>query len=59
MFNVALNFLLFAHWQFLLCTRNTCIKKSNGWVPTAHTYNPSHSGGRDQEDCGSKQSLGK
>jgi hypothetical protein len=24
------------------------------WVPVAHTYNPSYSGGRDQEDHGSK-----
>jgi hypothetical protein len=23
-------------------------------APVAHTYNPSYSGGRDQEDCGSK-----
>jgi hypothetical protein len=23
-------------------------------VPVAHTYNPSYSGGRDQEDCSSK-----
>jgi hypothetical protein len=22
--------------------------------PVAHTFNPSYSGGRDQEDCGSK-----
>jgi hypothetical protein len=25
-----------------------------GWVPVAHTCNPSYSGGRDQEDRGSK-----
>jgi hypothetical protein len=24
------------------------------WVPVAHTYNPHYSGGRDQEDHGSK-----
>jgi hypothetical protein len=24
------------------------------WVPLAHTYNPSYSGGRDQEDRGLK-----
>jgi hypothetical protein len=24
------------------------------WAPVAHTCNPSYSGGRDQEDCGSK-----
>jgi hypothetical protein len=28
-----------------------------GPVPVAHTYNPSYSGGRDQEDCGLKPSL--
>jgi hypothetical protein len=26
----------------------------NCWVPEAHAYNPSYSGGRDQEDHGSK-----
>jgi hypothetical protein len=25
-----------------------------GWALVAHSCNPSHSGGRDQEDCGSK-----
>jgi hypothetical protein len=25
-----------------------------GWVLVAHAWNPSYSGGRDQEDCGSK-----
>jgi hypothetical protein len=29
------------------------------WVPMAHTYNPSYSGSRDQEDRGSKQAPGK
>jgi hypothetical protein len=24
------------------------------WAPVAHTYNPSYSRGRDQEDCSSK-----
>jgi hypothetical protein len=28
-------------------------------VPVAHTCNPSYSGGRDQEDPGSKSVLGK
>jgi hypothetical protein len=28
-------------------------------VPVAHTYNPSYSGGRDQEAHGSKPTLGK
>jgi hypothetical protein len=28
--------------------------KSFSWAPVAHAYNPSYSGGRDQEDCGSK-----
>jgi hypothetical protein len=27
---------------------------STSWVLVAHTYNPSYSGGRDQEDQGSK-----
>jgi hypothetical protein len=26
----------------------------NNWVTVAHAYNPSYSGGRDQEDCGLK-----
>jgi hypothetical protein len=25
-----------------------------GWVPVAHTCNPSYSGGRDGKDCGLK-----
>jgi hypothetical protein len=29
-------------------------KGNYGWVPVAHTYNPSYSGGRDQEDHGLK-----
>jgi hypothetical protein len=32
-------------------------KKECSWVPVAHTYNPSYSGGRDQEDCGLKAAL--
>jgi hypothetical protein len=31
-------------------TSKTC----SSWVPVAHTYNPSYSGGRDQEDHSSK-----
>jgi hypothetical protein len=29
-------------------------KEISGWAPVAHTHNPSYSGGRDQEDRGSK-----
>jgi hypothetical protein len=29
-------------------------KTLGSWVPVAHAYNPSYSGGRDQEDLGSK-----
>jgi hypothetical protein len=29
------------------------------WALVAHTYNPSYSGGRDQEDRSSKLALGK
>jgi hypothetical protein len=29
-------------------------KAVSSQVPVVHTYNPSYSGGRDQEDCGSK-----
>jgi hypothetical protein len=29
-------------------------KKQKQQAPVAHTYNPSHSGGRDQEDSGLK-----
>jgi hypothetical protein len=28
------------------------------WVLVAHAYNPSYSGGSDQEDCGSKPARG-
>jgi hypothetical protein len=27
---------------------------ARGWVPVARTYNPSYSGSKDHEDCGSK-----
>jgi hypothetical protein len=30
-------------------------KFNSGWVPVAHTYNPSYSGGRDQKDSSLKQ----
>jgi hypothetical protein len=36
-----------------LCIINPT-KIKNGQVLVAHTYNPSYSGGRDQEDSGSK-----
>jgi hypothetical protein len=29
------------------------------WAPVAHTYNPSYSGGRDQENRSSRPTLGK
>jgi hypothetical protein len=29
-----------------------CIKRTESWVPIAHTYNPSYSGGTDQEEWG-------
>jgi hypothetical protein len=29
-------------------------KLIGSWAPVAHSYNPSYSGGRDQEDCGLK-----
>jgi hypothetical protein len=32
-------------------------KRRKSPAPVAHTYNPSYSGGRDQEDCGSKPAL--
>jgi hypothetical protein len=36
----------------------TTLKKSNkSQVPVAHIYNPSYSGSRDQEYCGSKSAL--
>jgi hypothetical protein len=34
-------------------------KNKTSWTPLAHTYNPSYSGGRDQEDHGSKSAPGK
>jgi hypothetical protein len=33
---------------------NTNQKYFRSWVPVAQACNPSYSGGRDQEDCGSK-----
>jgi hypothetical protein len=35
------------------------IKKQFSQALAAHTYNPSYSGGRDQEDRGSKPAQGK
>jgi hypothetical protein len=34
-------------------------KNKNSWAPVAHTYNPSYSGGRDQEDHDSKPAPDK
>jgi hypothetical protein len=34
-------------------------KQKLSWVLVAQAYNPSYSGGRDQEDYGSKPALGK
>jgi hypothetical protein len=35
------------------------LKKQKSWVPVAPACNPSYSGGRDQEDLGSKPAQGK
>jgi hypothetical protein len=36
------------------------IKKLNvSWAPVAHSCNPSYTGGRDQEDGGSRPFMGK
>jgi hypothetical protein len=29
-------------------------RKKETWAPVAHTWNPSYSGGRNQEDCSSE-----
>jgi hypothetical protein len=34
-------------------------KTKAGWAPVAHSYNPSYSGGRHQEDCDSKPAQAK
>jgi hypothetical protein len=34
-------------------------KKRKGWTLVAHVCNPSYSGGRDQENCGSESTPGK
>jgi hypothetical protein len=34
-------------------------RQMDDWAPMAHACNPSYSGGRDQEDLGSKPNLGK
>jgi hypothetical protein len=36
---------------------NSSVKNTGSWTLVAHTCNPSHSGGRDQEDCSSKSAL--
>jgi hypothetical protein len=38
----------------LALIKSTIKKKILGWVPVAHACNPSYSGGRDEEDRGSK-----
>jgi hypothetical protein len=35
----------------------TNLKEITFWVPVAHACNPSYSGGRDQDDHGSKPAL--
>jgi hypothetical protein len=39
------------HWHL---AESILIKRKMYWVLVAHICNPSYSGGRDQEDCGSK-----
>jgi hypothetical protein len=39
---------------FLMEGTNPLKMEKKGWAPVAHTCNPSYSGGRDQEDHGSK-----
>jgi hypothetical protein len=38
---------------------STIIKKTKNWALVAHAYNPSYSGGRDQEDLGLKPAQAK
>jgi hypothetical protein len=36
----------------------TSIQNAKGWEPVAHVYNPSYSGGKDQEDHDLKPAQG-
>jgi hypothetical protein len=41
-------------FKLLVCIFDEILKTENirGWAPLAHAYNPSYSGGKDQEDRG-------
>jgi hypothetical protein len=45
-------------WGFVLCKcealSSNLNQKKKSWVLVAHAYNPSYSGGKDQEDHGSQ-----
>jgi hypothetical protein len=51
-----LPFLLFLLLCFFVLIFFSFKKEVWSWVLVAHTYNPSYSGGRDQEDCSLKPS---
>jgi hypothetical protein len=40
--------------EFIEMEAKKQFKESTSWAPVAHACNPSHSGGRDQENCSSK-----
>jgi hypothetical protein len=46
--------LVYVGLKYLLATQMHMLRMKCGWVPVAHTCNPSYSGCRDQEDLGSK-----
>jgi hypothetical protein len=46
---------MFHRWHIFI-TENFPIKTFSGQASLVHAYNPSYSGGRDQEDCSSKPS---
>jgi hypothetical protein len=41
-------------FYFVTSTVQDILKNYSHWAWVAHTCNPSYSGGKDQEDCGSK-----
>jgi hypothetical protein len=47
----------YAHTMNAVSARQPLKIMASSWAPVAHAYNPSNSGGRDQEDCGLRPAL--
>jgi hypothetical protein len=50
---------MYAHVNKRIIKKKKERKRAGMGTLVAHTCNPSYSGGRDQEDCGSKSTPGK